>query len=214
MGTFRLATSRLVRNPVRVQTWNGSIRAGDDFKLALTVFTDDSGTPAQVAGSRSRLTLWPDRSRGFGSSPDYGFAWFTGGSLINSPGIRVQTDGLVTPVRDGGINFAIPASTTAGMWLGRYRLVLQVDLPDGEFSQVEGILQVRERWQPSGLGHTPGVFFQLDVSQLDLAILAPVLVGGVPVDDDGFFLLTSDFQPVLPANAPLDEFVLDRNQLA
>ncbi|MGD0108364.1 MAG: hypothetical protein ABSC06_30645 [Rhodopila sp.] len=73
MGTNYLGTSRVVRNPVRVQQWNASIRAGDDFKLALTVYADDNGTPAIVAGSVSQILLWPDE-RGYPHSGDYGFA--------------------------------------------------------------------------------------------------------------------------------------------
>lgn len=148
MGTLTLATSRHARNPVRVQQWNASIRAGDDFKLALTVYADDVGTPAVAVGSESRLVLWPDQERGYYCTPDYGLGWFTGGSLIGSAISPAQIVAGV-PVGAGApgrINFAMSATITASLCRGRYRLALQVNLPDGDFTQIEGILQVREFW--------------------------------------------------------------------
>lgn len=195
MPTHRLATMRDERNPVRVQQWNATMRAGDDFKLALTVYADDSGVASVVAGSRSQLALWPDERRGFMNSPDYGWGWWTGATF--GPGFPAQiVAGFVTTVRPGGINFAMPGSTTSMLVYGRYRLSVQIDLPDGEFSQVEGILQVREAWARPGLGHVPTTsFFQLDVSQLDVGILAPGQIGNLPIDADGFFLTTANFAP-------------------
>lgn len=195
MGTFHLATSRVSRNPVRCQQWNASIRGGDDFKLAMTVYQDDAGTPAQVSLSHSRLTLQSDIRWPAGMSGDYGWGWATGGSPIPfaAGGTALQqTDGFVTPVRDGGINFALPGTATQGMW-GRYRLTIEVDMLDGDFSQVEGILQVRPSWNLPRIGHTPAPFFTLDQSQLDVGILAGNLVNGLPVDQDGFFLVAADF---------------------
>jgi hypothetical protein len=203
MPVLRLSTLRETRNPVRVQTWNASVRAGDDFKLALTVLGSDDGVPAVVAGSRSQLALWPD-SR-WGNSPDYGLGWYTG-AVYGSGSPSVVIVGFTTPVRGGGINFALGASSTANL-CGRYRLSIQVDLPDGEFSMVEGILQVREAWAGPGLGHVPANFFILDVSQLDVGILAPdVSVDGYPIDADGFFLLRDDFLtgPAVPAPETMD----------
>ena len=188
MATLRLATARIVRNPVRPQRWDASIRAGDDFKLALTVYADDAGTPASVDGAAAQILLWPDPSHG-PFSYDYGLGWLTGGTPIGAPGWVVRTImGYPTPMRAGGINFFLAAPDTAALRVGRYRLVLQVDLPGGAYSQVEGILQVRATW---GFGLVPGVtsIFQLDVSQLDRAALAAGLVNGLPVDADGFFLL-------------------------
>jgi len=190
MPTHRLATMRDERTPVRVQQWNATMRAGDDFKLALTVYTDDTGVPAEVTGSRSRLALWPDERRGFMNSPDYGWGWWTGATF--GPGSPAQLiAGFVTTIRPGGINFAMPGSTTSTLVYGRYRLSVQVDLPDGEFSQVEGILQIREAWARPGLGH-----------------IVPLLVGDFNpdfnpdfapdpnrVDGDGFYFSTPDFYP-------------------
>ena len=192
MPILRLATGRETRNPVRVQQYNATIRAGDDLKLALTVYADDVGTPAQVVGSRSQLALRPDDRGAFGHSWDYGLGWWTGATY--SPGFPAQlVAGFATPVRPGGINFAMPAATTACLVYGRYRLNVQVDLPDGEYCQVEGILQVRERWERPGIGHVPATFMQLNVSNLDTSILAPALVDGRPVDLDGFFLTDATF---------------------
>jgi hypothetical protein len=163
------------------------MRAGDDFKLALTVYTDDSGTVAQVAGSRSQIALWPDR-RG-PHSWDYGLGWLSGAT--HGPGFPAQfVPGVVTPVRAGGINFSMSGSVTSALCHGRYRLSVQIDLYDGEFCMVEGILQVRERWERPGLGHVP-----LTAAQLAALVPPPVLVDGRFVDADGFFLATSDFYP-------------------
>jgi hypothetical protein len=191
MATFYVSTERVARNPVRVQTWNASIRAGDDFKLAMTVYGDDNGTPAVVTGSASLLALWHDGA-GYPHSCDYGLGWATGGSAVPGIGVAlVRSSGYVTPVRGGGINFSLSGAQTA-MLTGRYRLVVMVDLPDGSFSQFEGILQIRGTRSQYGvplLIHTSGVFMTLDVSQLDNAILAALVVNGVPTDQDGFPLL-------------------------
>lgn len=196
MGTFYLSTSRYVRNPVRVQTWNASIRAGDDFKLALTLYADDDGTPAIVLGSNSLFALWPD-DHTYPHSWDYGLGSYTGGTTIPGPGIPIIKDpGFVTTSRPGGINFSISGGVTAGLVHGRYRLAIVVDLPDGSFTQVEGILQVRGSCglRAPLLLHTSGVFFSLDVSELNTAILAALVENGIPCDRDGFPLLiiTSD----------------------
>lgn len=191
MGTQYLSTSRVSRTPVRVQQWNASMRAGDDFKLALTIFNDDFGTPAQVGSSVSQILLWPDE-QGYPHSCDYAFAWATGGSPIPGPiGWIRQVVGFTTPLRQGGINFALPAANTTSL-LGRYHLAIQVDLPDGTYSQVEGVLQVRQSWRARGftLPHVDANYFTLDSSELDgPMLLAPAVVNGVPVDLDGFPLI-------------------------
>lgn len=190
MSVFRVATSREIRSPVRPQIWNASIRAGEDFKLAITLYSDDDGTPAIVDGSYSLLSLWHEDH--YLHSCDYGLGWATGGTAI--PGIgaaSIQSAGYATTVRAGGINFSLTGTQTAAMF-GRYRLVVLVDLPDGSFSQFEGVLQIRGTRMHMGvplLLHTAGVFFTLDVSQLDNAILAALVINGVPVDQDGFPLL-------------------------
>jgi hypothetical protein len=208
MGTLYLGTSRTIRNPVRPQEWNASIRAGDDFKLALTVYADDYGTPAQVTSAHAQILLWPD-AIGYAHSCDYGLGWLTGGSPISGPAGLLQTIiGFTTPVRPGGINFYLAGAQTQSLCLGRYRLVLQVDLPDGTFTQVEGIVQVRGGWRQSGLVHTPGAFLVTDLGETDIGILAPFVINGIPTDADGFALVPTDNL------APLDQFYLDRNQLA
>lgn len=208
MGTFRLSSSRELRNPVRVQTWNASTRGGDDFKLALTLYADDDGTPAIVAGSYSLLVL--RREGHHAHSWDYGLGWATGGSAI--PGIGapcMQSAGFITSVRPGGINFSLSQAQTAQL-SGRYHLLLMVDLPDGSFTQVEGVLQVRGGlWNHVPLLlHTAGVFFTLDVSQLDNAILAALVENGVPVDQDGFPLLITDGIPGNLTVAALTQLLL------
>lgn len=193
MPLLHLATSRITRNPVRVQQWNATIRAGDDVKLALAVYADDLGTLATMAGSFSRLSLWPDERRGYDRTPDYGLSWYTGGTVIGRPGTAaLQIDGYV-PNSDGvdipgRLNFFIPSDTSAGLFCGRYRLSIQVDMADGEYCQIEGILQVREAWARPSLGHQTRLFFRLNVSQLDAGnILALDLNGiGQPVDAEGF----------------------------
>lgn len=190
MATFRVATSREMRSPVRVQEWNATIRAGDDFKLAITLYGDDDGTPAIVSTSNSLLALWHEGH--YPHSWDYGLGWATGGSAIPGVGApMLQSPGFVTTVRPGGINFSLSQAQTAMLW-GRYRLVVLVDLPDGSFTAFEGYLQVRPTQMQQGsplLLHVDGVFFTLDVSQLDNAILAALVENGIPVDQDGFPLL-------------------------
>jgi hypothetical protein len=204
MGTNYLATSRVVRNPVRVQQWNATLRAGDDFKLALTVYSDDLGTPAQVASSVSQILLWPDQ-QGYPHSCDYGLAWATGGSPIPGPagGVR-QIAGFTTPVRPGGINFSLAAADTLA-FSGRYHLAIQIELPDGAYSEVEGILQIRNSWRLAGftLPDTAYNYFTLDSSDLDgPTLLAPLVVNGIPVDVDGFPLIAADTSQGAIAPAP------------
>lgn len=186
MATFHLSTLRQVRDPVRVPEWNASIAAGDDFKLALTVYADDAGAAADVTGSRSRLALWPDDYPSDGArSRDYDAAWWTGGSLIPTVfGRQLQIDGAVTSVRAGGLNFHVSSSTTSRMHR-RYRLIISVDLADGSFCQTSGVLQLRAP-MTMGLTHGSVLFFQLAVSGLSTAQLAPAVIDGVPVDADGF----------------------------
>lgn len=191
MGTFRVATSREMRSPVRPQVWNASVRAGDDFKLAVTLYADDDGTAAAVDGSYSLLSLWHEDH--YPHSCDYGLGWATGGSAIPGVGApMIQSSGFATTARPGGINFSLSGTQTASLF-GRYRLVVMVDLADGSFTQFEGILQIRGTRMQMGtplLLHTAAVFFTLDVSLLDNAILAALVINGVPVDQDGFPLLT------------------------
>lgn len=188
---FRASVSRQVRNPVRAPVWNGSIRAGDGLKFALSVYADDNANAAIVDNCQALLALWPEQSHA-AVSCDYGLSWFTGGSPIPYAGGMpvAQASGFATPVRPGGINFYLPASITQGLY-GRYRLAVMVDLPDGSFSMLEGVLQIRAQWFVAAplLAHTQGVLFSLDVSALDSALLAALVVNGVPCDADGFPLL-------------------------
>lgn len=182
---YRLSTVRQQDNPVRVQTWNGSFRAGDDFKMAVTVYGDDNGTLAITDGSRSRLALFADdRPRG-GYAHDYGWGWST---LSAQPARTIE--GYAVEGQPGRINFAIPASETGDL-CGRYRLALQVDLFDGLYTEVEGVLQVR-LGAPDTLGHKLRTFFQLDHSHLDGpdVLAANVTTTGYPIDADGFFVNT------------------------
>jgi hypothetical protein len=147
MGAFTLSTSRYVRNPVRVQQWNASMRCGDDFNLALTVYEDDEGTLANLAAATARLPLFRDAASpfdhgwGFGYGCDYGWGWFT---LRWQPEVVVA--GVLVLATPGLVTFNIPAASTV-CFFGRYRLALQVENTDGFYSQVEGVLQVR-----AGLG--------------------------------------------------------------
>jgi hypothetical protein len=147
MGAFALSTSRFVRNPVRCQQWNASMRRGDDFKLAVTVYADDIGTPDDLTGAAAQLALFRDsaslidRPWGFGYGTDYGWGWFT---LARKAEVVVA--GVLVLATPGLVTFAIPAVTTSALF-GRYRHTLQIEGSDGIYTQIEGILQVR-----AGLG--------------------------------------------------------------
>ena len=150
MGAFTLATSRFVRNPVRCQQWNASMRCGDDFNLAVTVYADDAGTLDNLTGSTSQLALFRDRASAFdrweyGYGDDYGWGWFTVRSqpLVLVPGVLVPVTSPATP---SAVTFSIPGATTVAFF-GRYRLTLQIEAADGFYTQIEGVLAVR-----AGLG--------------------------------------------------------------
>jgi hypothetical protein len=203
MGTYRLATSRQVRNPVRVQQWNASIRAGDDFKLALTVYDDDDGTLTLLPGSRSRLALYREHGYGhgwgFGSGLgyccDYGWDWYTG---PRTP--AQQVDGYVAGTAwPGQVNFSLPGASTAALH-GNYRMLLELDMYNGGFTQIEGVLQFRGGITNT-LGHAAPVVFTLDQSLLDGPdILQGILNdGGLAVDADGFLLNPDITGLVLPS---------------
>lgn len=232
MGAHHLTTVRRQRSPVRVQEWNVSVRAGEDFKLALTVLADDTGDPVPVLAqvteperitggigefiigvsaiggtvipastrrleiSRARMAFWPEPWRG-GTSPDYGMGWYSGASFGHGADVRA-IEGRATPVREGGVNFQMTASTMAGLWHGRYRFDITIDLADGDFCQIEGVFQVRAPWETPGLGHVDGPFWQLNATQLGLGMLAAALDEGIPVDADGFSLLATGFDPPPP----------------
>lgn len=188
MGTLYLGTSRRVRNPVRAQNWNCSIAAGEDFKLALTLYDDDAGTPTLVRSSRSQITIIPDEERN-NFTFDYGLGWSTTQHrIIAIPGY------VVYPAAPGRINFYMPARQTACL-PGRYKLSLFVDLEDGEYLELQGVLQVRGVWNQSPGHHV--AYFQLDRSQLDgNERLSDVLgLDGVPLDVDGFPALGDGFVP-------------------
>lgn len=186
MATHRLATGRAVGSPVRRQQWSVSARAGDDFRLALTIY-DEAGQPAVVRGSRSRLTLVPDVDGPGGG--DYGHAF------RRSARVASKIEGYLAAHRPGGVNFVLTAAQTAGLDVGRYRLGVHVDLIDGAFTQIEGILQVRE-FAAAGFGHEVA-FFQLDRSRLDgdERLAGEVAGNGLPIDEDGFYVIGAGFTP-------------------
>jgi hypothetical protein len=169
-GAYLVTAQRTPRNAVRPQTWNASIRAGDDFKVALTVMSDDA-TPAAVGASTSALGLW---------GSDGG--WSNGWSFPHSA--RQVVSGWVVYGQTGRINFALPGTETAKLACGRYCLGITVSLPDGSWVVLEGMLQVRDRWLTS-LGHV--------VNSADVAALTAGQVNFQPVDINGFFLLSPDF---------------------
>lgn len=205
--TFHVATSRQPRSPVRPQQWNGSIRAGDDLKLALTIYTDDNGSLADLAGSRSRLALIHDQhghdgwGQGWGYGCDYGWGWYSG---PRTP--AQQVDGYVAgSAWPGQLNFAVAAVSTIAL-RGRYRMLLEFDLDDGTATQIEGILQVRGGITNT-LGHVGRAVFVLDQSILDGPdILAGLLNdAGVAVDVDGFPLVGTS--GATPASTPMFPYV-------
>jgi hypothetical protein len=201
--TFHVATSRQQRNPVRVQEWNGTLRAGDDLKLALTCYTDDNGTLADLTSSRSQLALYYDERHGHGWGSggyccDYGWGWFT------YPRTPVQTTpgyaaGSAWP---GQVNFYLPPDTTKTL-MGRYRMLLELDMADGTSSQVEGILQMR-----GGITNTLGHGVNPFIIGVSLLGGPDVLAGllndaGQAVDVDGFPWQTGNVSSVsAPPPAP------------
>jgi hypothetical protein len=186
VSTFHVATSRQQRNPVRVQEWNGTLRAGDDLKLALTCYTDDNGTLADLTSSRSQMALYYDERHGHGWGSggyccDYGWGWVT------YPRTPVQTTpgyaaGSAWP---GQVNFYLPPDTTKTL-MGRYRMLLELDMADGTSTQVEGILQMRGGITNT-LGHGIGPFILGQSLLGGPDVLAGLLNdAGQAVDVDGF----------------------------
>jgi hypothetical protein len=207
--TFHVATSRQQRSPVRVQEWNGSLRAGDDLKLALTCYTDDLGTLAAVPGSRSQLALYYDERHGpawgnmWGSGGyawDYGWGWFT---YPRTP-VQVAAGYVAGSAWPGQVNFYLPPDTTKTL-MGRYRMLLELDMDDGSTTQIEGVLQVRGGITNT-LGHVGRSVFILDKSSLDGPdVLAGLLNdAGAAVDADGFpWQAPTTGALISPPSAPL-----------
>ncbi len=210
---MRLSVIRARRSPVRSPQWNVSIRAGEDFKLALTVFQNEQGVPSNTYCCVSQLALIPlDRHW---RSCDYGLGW---ASYAGSPAIVIKGVG-VPEIGPGRVNFSMDSYQTSALF-GSYRLVISVDLIDGDFIEAEGVFQVRGT-NRIGLAHHIS-FFQLDRSQLDgRDMLADTLdATGVPIDEDGFQMLgdcivppiyndplTGPFSPVLNVGV-LNQMVL------
>lgn len=143
MANFTLTTTRHQRTPLRPQTWNGRLRAGDDFSLTLSVHEDDASGPFDVSDSVSALGLWPDEG-GCCHAWDYGFGWFTQAPLGSAygPAVIAGVPGQVT----GEIEFTLPSATTAGLVQGRYRMSIQIATMGGAWSQIEGVLHVLSPW--------------------------------------------------------------------
>lgn len=178
MALFRVAVPRQAPTPVRIPTWNGTIRAGDDLKLALTLLNDDGETPAQVEGSNSCLVLCPDERRAW--SHDYGLGWATWAA-----GATKRIAGYTVPDQPGRLNFQLPADATGDLF-GRYRLFVEVDLYDGGYTELEGILQVRPG--KNELGNAARVYFQPGITPIGVGIIPGNEINGVPTDADGFYV--------------------------
>jgi hypothetical protein len=198
LGAFQLATSRQSHNPVRVQQWNASIRAGDDFILALTVYQDDVGTLAVLDDACARLSLFAETPHGWGDGDGcgygygygYGYGWDYGWDWPVSSRMPVAVIvGVAVPGAVGQFGFFMPGFATARLH-GRCRFVLEVDNDDGRFSQVEGIIQVRG-------GHALGTTY------FGLPIVRPVplafIIQGKPAAGQVYNLVMADAM-TLPAN--------------
>lgn len=166
----RLATLRQTGLELRCQQWNASIRAGDDFNLVLTVYADDGGALLDVNNAVASLMLTRDGQYPGWGTCDYGAGWWT---TQANPDVRLAGV-LATDTTTGQITFAMPGGVLGAVNGGmcgvtRYRLAIQIDMRDGEYTQIEGVLQVRPG--PVGLTHVAGIAsgnpFILDVSQLD-----------------------------------------------
>lgn len=194
MGTFRIATGVAVVNPVRRQTWNANISAGDDLKIALSIHGED-GALVATRSARSRILLIPDVPRPYFDYEHVRVAPVWG---------ELPVSGYAAFGHPGQMNFQISPEQTHALDRGRYRLSMQVDLLDGTHTQVEGILQVAngDRWHDS-VNHGTS-YFQLDRSPLDGdEPLADVLAdNGIPIDADGFYLLGGS--GVIPGSARPD----------
>lgn len=184
--TFHVATSRQQRTPVRVQEWAGTLRAGDDLKLAMTLYADDNGTLADLNNARSQLALYYDERNGPGWGDgyccDYGWGWFT---VPRTP-VQVVAGYTAGSAWPGQTNFFIPQLATQTL-RGRYKMLLELDLQDGTSTQVEGILQMRGGITNT-LAHSQPLVFIVGSSLVDGPDVVAGLLNdaGVAVDADGF----------------------------
>lgn len=186
--TFYVATSRQQRTAVRVQEWAGTLRAGDDLKLAMTLYSDDLGTLADLNNARSQLALYYDERGGPGWGDGYGYCFDYGWDWYTYPRTPVQvvagySAGTLWP---GQTNFYLPPLTTQTL-RGCYKILLELDLQDGTSTQVEGILQMRGGITNT-LGHSQPAVFIADQSLVDGPDVVAGLLNdaGVAVDADGF----------------------------
>ena len=177
MPTFRIAAPCQSPTPTRVPTWNGTVRAGEDLKIAFLLLDEDGETPVHVNASRSQVTLAYEGPRG-GYCHDYGMGWPAYGGR---PAHAIA--GQVVPQAVGRINFRLPAMDTGEFW-GRYLMRIEVDQPDGVSTEIEGVLQVRPG--PEGLGNAPRIYMQPGVTPIGTGLIAYGAVGDLPVDQDGF----------------------------
>lgn len=194
MPIFRVASPRQGDSPVRVQSWQGTMRAGDDFKLAFTLVDDDGQTPLDVTGSRSRLSLFAtDRRRGW--TPDYGMGWETTSLTMSRP--EVAIDGDVVDGPNGRINFRVTGSLT-GQYFGRYNAFIEIDQPDGGWTELDGTVQVRPG--VNTLGHINSVYMTPGIVAPGYGRIPARTLMGVPVDADLFPL--TDVRPSVVNAAP------------
>ena len=148
MASYRVLVARRQRSPLRPQVWDASIHAGDDFILRAVVMDEATGQPVAMDAVAAAMFLVPDRWRQGWFSPDYGLGWFTQATWTGFPN-TIRVDGVPFPDEIGAIGFVLLSGDTTNLPRHRYRISVQIDLPEGLRSAVEGILQVRELWTPT-----------------------------------------------------------------
>lgn len=198
MATFHITAARQGPNPVRPFHWNGSIRGGEDFKVAFRVLDGDGETPLHLADPRGVLSLYWIEPRPRACS-DYGLGWLTGRSRPVATAASFQiTD------ETGRLNFMLSAASTSGLH-GQYGLVLEVDDFDGVNVQMEGVLQVRPGVAPATV---PRVYFQPGITPIGIGLIPPRTINGLPTDADGFPLPFVPYVPPLAGDTPEDSSIL------
>jgi len=194
-NTEYLTLVRRRRNPARLRQWNASIGNGDDLKLAVTIYDQETdAAPLNVSSAHWAMSFWRDRDGSSCGYRDYGWPSFFGNSNPGSASGSITVAGAIVAGAPGRANVLVPTSVTSTM-LGRYRFAFQMQMPSGMSSDIEGELTVL----PSA-GLTPVAYSAFTLGQSLLG--GPDILGGGGLDADGFSVPLAALVPSIVPGSP------------
>jgi len=178
-NTEYITLVRRRRNPTRLRQWNATIGNGDDLKLAVTLYDQETdAAPLDVSAAHWAMSFWRDRDSSSWGYRDYGWPSFFGNPNPGGASGSITVAGVMVAGAPGRVNVLVPTTITSNM-LGRYRFAFQMQMPSGMSSEIEGELTVLPSAGLSPVAYSP---FILGQSLLG----GPDILGYSGLDADGF----------------------------